>query len=85
MGAWRRLKTKKSAPVFSYPCEFKFGAVSLSENHSIAVDFHLINGSGEGRFDFDSILVTKLIPAANSPDEDRPILGEFPYHCARIC
>jgi len=44
----------------------------------------LINGSGEGRFDFDSVLVTELVPAPNSPDEDGPILSEFPYYCAWV-
>jgi len=71
-----------SVAILSHLCKIKLEAVGLSQNHSVAREFHLINSPGEGRLDLNSVAVENIF-AAGVPDQDSPIVRKFPNH--RVC
>ena len=81
MKSLRALPEHRSALRFSYSRKLELGAAGLLQGHSVAGDFHLVNGSCEWRFDFDSVLVTEFISATYVPDKDRAICRKFPKDC----
>ncbi len=70
------------AAALFYPCKIKLGTVRLSQYHTVARKFHLINSSGERRLDLNSVAVED-IPAPGTSDHDSPIFRKFPNH--RVC
>ena len=70
------------AAALFYPSKVKLGPVRLSQNHTIAREFHLIDSFGKRRLDLNSVAIEN-IPAAGVPDQDSPIFRKFPNR--RVC
>ena len=63
---------------FSYPRELQLGTAQFLEHELVARKFHQVNCCSERRLDFDSILITELISAANFSDEDGAVTRKLP-------
>jgi hypothetical protein len=61
-----------------YPRKLELRTVGLLQNHLVAGNCHLINGSCEWRLNFDSVLVTELVSATHVSDEHNAIAKKFP-------
>src|SRR4029453_3923095 len=73
-----RMPVLQSARRLSYPCELEFGTAQLLEHELVARKFHKVNCRRERRLDFNPVLITELISAADFSDEHGAVTGEFP-------
>jgi len=60
------------------PRKLEFRTAGLLQDHPIARNFQLINCRSERRFNFDAVLITELISAANITNQHRAIFRKFP-------
>jgi len=74
----RRMPLLQSARRLSYPCELELGTAQVLKHESVARKFHQVNCRRERRLDFDSVLITDLISAADFSDEDGAVTRKFP-------
>jgi hypothetical protein len=68
----------QSARRLSCPCELELGTAQVLEHELVARKFHQVDCRRERRLDFDSVLTTELISAANFSDEDGAVTRKFP-------
>jgi hypothetical protein len=68
----------QSARRLSYPCELELGTAQLLEHELVARKFYQVNCRRERRLDFDSLLISELISAADFSDEHGTVTREFP-------
>ena len=61
-----------------YSRELELGTAQFLEHELIAGNFGQINCRCERRLDFDSVLITKLISAADFSDEDGAVTRKVP-------
>ena len=68
----------QSARSLSYPCELELGTAQLLEHELIVRKRDQVNCRRERRLDFESLVITKLISAANFSDEHGAVTRKFP-------
>jgi hypothetical protein len=76
--------TELNEPILFYPGKLELGTVGVFQSHPVPGESHLINRGSERRLDLNSVLVAEGISASDVPHQERPILREFPNHCAGI-
>ena len=64
------------------PRKLELGTARLLQCHVVAGDFQLINRRGEGRLDFDSILIAEPVSASDVSHEHGAIVRELPNRFA---
>src|SRR5438067_8791183 len=63
---------------FSYPCKLELGTAQVLKHEPVARKFRQVNCRRERRLNFDSVLITELISAADFSDEDGAVTRKFP-------
>src|SRR4026209_1482376 len=79
-----KMPALESARRLPYPCELELGTAQVLQHELVARKFHQVNCRRERCLDFDSVLTTELISAADVSDEDGAVTRKFPNRLGLI-